>query len=101
MGTFLLQNISVDTVGAGIMADGSNKALAVWTTTGGSFGGGSVTINGSPDGGVTWIPLTYNGAPAVFTSNTILLIDRLSMGMEIQAVLSGSSGASNVNAAIF
>jgi hypothetical protein len=98
---YLLQNVSVDTVGAGVLADGSNKTLAVWATTGGSFGGGSVTINGSPDGGVTWITLTYNGSPAVFTSNIVLLADRLCTGMMFQAVLSGSSGASHVNAAIF
>jgi hypothetical protein len=98
---FLLQNVSVDTVGNGVLADGSNKTLVIWATAGGSFGGGTVTINGSPDGGTTWITLTYNGSHAIFTSDIVLLADRLCTGMMFQAVLSGSSGAANVNAAIF
>jgi hypothetical protein len=93
--TMLLQNVSVDTDGAGIPADGGTKTLSIWAT---SFGGGSVTIQGSPDGGTTWITLTYGGNPAIFTENTFRLINRLGQGLLIRAILTGSTGASNVNA---
>ena len=96
--TKLLNNVSVDTVGVGPLGDGGNKVLAVW---GAAFGGGSVTIEASPDGGTTWITLTYGGNPAVFTTNTIRLLDRIGQGMQIRASLSGSTGASNVNADLF
>ncbi len=97
--TFLLENISVDTDGAGVNADGSNKTLCVWAT---SFGGGTVNIEGSPDGGTTWIILQLiNGADAQFTANTFKIIDRLGQGCLIRATLAGSSGANNVNAALF
>jgi len=96
--TMLLQDVSVDTVGVGQLGDGGSKVLAVWAT---SFGGGSVTIEGSPDGGTTWIVLTYGGNPAVFTSNIILTLDRIGQGMMVRAVLAGSSGASHLNADLF
>lgn len=96
--TKLLDNVSVDTEGTPVVSDGSNKTLSVWAT---NFGGGSVTIQGSPDGGVTWITLTYGGNPTIFTSNTIRLIDRIGHGMLTRAILTGSSGAVNVNAQLF
>ena len=94
----LLDAVAVDTNGTGVKADGGGKTLAVWAT---SFGSGTVTIQGSPDGGVTWITLTIAGNPAAFTANSIRYIDRLGQGMQIRAILAGSTGASNVNAAIF
>jgi len=96
--TKLLDNVSVDTDGPGIDADGGSKTLSIWAD---NFGGGSVTIQGSPDGGNTWITLTYGGNPAIFTSNTIRLVNRLGQGMQIRATLTGSTGASNVNADIY
>jgi hypothetical protein len=96
--TMLLQSVSVDTNGTGIPADGGSKTLSIWAD---NFGGGSVTIQGSPDGGTTWITLTYGGNPAVFTSNTVRLINRLGQGMQVRATLTGSSGASNVNADLY
>jgi hypothetical protein len=91
--TRLLNNVSVDTVGTAQDGDGGSKVITVWAS---NFGGGSVAIEASPDGGATWITLTYGGNPAVFTTNTIRLIDRIGQGMQIRAVFSGSTGASNV-----
>ena len=95
---FLLENVSVDTDGDGKPADGGSKSVAIWGT---DFGGGSVTLQSSPDGGSTWITLTVGGSPAVYTANAVQFIDRLGQGMEIRAILTGSSGAENVNAKIF
>lgn len=94
----LLENISIDTDGVGIPADGGSKTLAIWAD---DFGGGSVTIQGSPNGGNTWVTLTYGGNPAIFTENTVRLVNRLGQGMQIRATLTGSTGASNVNADLY
>ncbi|KKM04824.1 hypothetical protein LCGC14_1760320 [marine sediment metagenome] len=97
--TFLLESVSVDTDGTAVNADGSNKTLCVWGT---DFGGGTVSIEGSPDNGTTWILLQLiNGADAQFTANTFKVIDRLGQGTLIRATLTSSSGADDVNAALF
>lgn len=96
--TFLLENVSVDTDGTGVGADGGSKTVAVWAT---DFGSGTVTLQGSPDGGTTWITLTISGSSATFTANAIRMIDRLGQGMQVRATLSGSSGASGVYVKVF
>lgn len=94
----LLNGVNIDTDGIPVDGDGGNKVFAVWAN---DFGGGTVTLEASPDGGTTWITLTYGGNPATFTGNTIRLIDRIGQGMKIRATLTGSTGASNVNADLF
>jgi len=96
--TYLLEDVSVDTDGTGAKADGGNKTVAIWGT---DFGGGTVTLEGSPDSGTTWITLTIGGASATFTANAIRMVDRLGQGMQVRATLTGSSGASGVYAKMY
>jgi hypothetical protein len=96
--TKLLDNVSVDTIGTPQAGDGGSKQISVWAT---DFGGGSVTIELSPNNGVTWNTLIYNSNPAVFTENIDFFLFKFSQGVLMRAALSGSSGASNVNADIF
>lgn len=91
----LLSNVSVDTDGQGFVTDGGSKNLFIFAD---NFGGGSVTIYASADGGDHWIPLEIGGVPAVFTDQVVKVIDYIAQGMLIKAELSGSSGASGVNA---
>ena len=97
--TFLLEGVDVDTDGTGVKADGGSKTVAIFAT---DFGAGTVTLQGSPDGGVTWINLTVGGSAATFTANAIDFIDRLGQGMQIRATLTGADGSTdNVNVKIF
>jgi hypothetical protein len=89
----LLNNVSVDTDGIPQPGDGGSKQISIW---GADYGGGSVTIQTSPDL-ITWITLKYGGNPAVFTSNISLKLDKIGQGFYIRATLTGSSGASGVN----
>lgn len=92
---FLLENQTVDIADpTPIEADGAIKTFAVW----GSFGGGVVTLEGSPDGGATFIVMKKSdGSNSTFTSDSIEILDVMKNGMIIRATLSGSTGA-NVNA---
>lgn len=94
---YLLENVNIDTDGTSVAADGANKTLVVWAT---NFGGGTVTIECSPDGGVTWITLTSNGIPVAYTSNNIALVFRIGSGLLVRGRFAGSAGASNVNMVI-
>lgn len=94
----LLDNVSVDTDGTPDKGLGQGMGLTIWAT---SFGGGAVNIELSPDNGVTWVLATYGGNPASFTSNITKYIVKIGQGQLIRATLTGSSGASNVNAMIF
>ena len=91
---YLLHNVSVDTVGAGVQGDGSAKGIMIFAT---NFGGGSVAIEISPDEGTTWLNVPYNGSPSAFTANQPLMLLKFSQTWLIRAKLVGSSGASNVN----
>lgn len=91
----LLDNVSVDVSGDPIEGLGAGMALDIWAT---SFGGGSVSIELSPDNGTTWITASYGGNPATFTENTAKYIVKIGLGELIRATLTGSTGASNVNA---
>ena len=92
--SFLLENVSVDTTGAGIQGDGGNKGISIYAT---SFGSGNVSLEISPDEGTTWINVPYNGVPSAFTTNVDLLLLTLRQEWIIRAKLTGSSGASGVN----
>jgi hypothetical protein len=95
--TKLLDNVSVDTNGDGVRGDGAGKALVIWAD---NFGGGSVNIEFSPDAGTTWVIGTIGGNPASFTANTTKYIVKIGQSEQIRATLTGSTGASNVNAQI-
>lgn len=96
--TNLLVNQTADIANPSpIDADGAIKTYAVW----GNFGGGTVTLQASPDNGSTWITLKKSdGSDANFTSNSIEIIDVMKNGLKIRATLSGSTGA-NINAKVF
>jgi hypothetical protein len=96
--TWLLEDISADANGTGVNADGGGKTVSIWAT---NFGGGTVTIQGSPDGGTTWITLTEGGVAVAFIANAVRYIDRLGIGMQIRATLVGSAGADSVNVKLF
>ena len=96
--TKLLDNVSVDTVGDPQQGEGGSKQISVWAD---DFGGGSVTIEISPDNGHTWNILIYLGNPAIFTSNIDFFLFKFAQGVLLRAVLAGSSGAVNVNADIY
>lgn len=91
---WLLQNVSVDTTGDAVKGDGGNKVIQVSAT---SYGGGTVSLEGRLTPTLNWTTLTYLGSPAEFTEDTILKLDYLANGMDMRAVLYGSTAASNVN----
>lgn len=91
---FLLENISVDTVGTPIFGDGAEKSLTVWGT---AFGGGAVTLDIS-DNGSDFVPVTENGGNIIsFTANTSRVILKIPSTQLVRASLTGSAGASGVN----
>ncbi len=91
----LLESVSVNTTGSQNTTTGSGQNICVWAT---NFGGGTVTVQVSPDSGTTWITITYNGAPAIFVANAVYYCERISTELLVRATLTGASGASNVNA---
>lgn len=95
MSANLLDGVSVNTTGVGAKADGSSKVVAIWAT---DFGTGTVTLQGSPDGGGTtdtWVTLTIGGSAAEFTANAIRLIDKIGQGMHTRAILTGANGSTD------
>lgn len=94
----LLENVSVDGAGQAFAVDGGDYTLSVWAT---SFGGGTVTIEGSPDNGTTWIEFTDWGGTSAFGSNIWKETGKLRSGILVRAVLNGSAGAVDVNAKLF
>lgn len=93
----LLDAVDTNTDGAGFDTDGATKTLVVW---GDDFGGGTVTVQGSPDKGTTWITLTITGSPVAFTANAIRFLERLGQGLQVRATLTGATSPSNVSAAL-
>lgn len=94
---FLLENVSVDTVGTPVKGDGGNKSLTAW----GNFGGGSISLEISDDNGANFVPLTESGGLAVsLISSSSRLINKIPMTQIIRASLIASSGASGVNVVI-
>lgn len=91
----LLDAVDVDTVGSGEPGAGGPYNLTVFAD---NFGGGTVSIEISDDNGSHWVPVTFLGVALLVTTDTSLLINKISQGQLIRASLSGSSGASNVSA---
>ena len=90
----LLDAVDVDTVGAGFNGDGGAKTLTVFAD---DYGGGTITLQISDDGGTHWVPVTYNGSDFSATADTSREIVKVSQGQLIRATLSGSTAASNVS----
>lgn len=87
---YLLNNVSVDTIGDAIKSDGGQAQVYIQAS---NFGGGKVTLQAR--GGYTsavWIDLTLaDGTPAEFTANATRVINYIAQGSELRAVLSGST----------
>ena len=93
---FLLENVSVDTVGTPIFGDGAAKSLIIT----GNFGAGDVTIEVSDDG-TNFVALTENGGnDVVFTSPTSRLILSVPSTQLLRATLANSAGASAVTVTV-
>lgn len=95
---WLLNGVTEDINGTGIAADGSKHSFAIWST---DFGGGSVSLQASPDGGTTWITLIIGGAAATYSANTVGVIDYLGPGMLIRAILASSTSPDAVYTRLF
>jgi hypothetical protein len=85
----LLDNVSVDTIGPQHFGSGGNFVAIV---RGDNFGGGSVTLEMSPNSADSFVIID----DGTFTANGQKTITSLPIGTKIRAQLSGSSGASNV-----
>lgn len=91
----LLDAVDTNTVGVGYHGNGCQYNLTVFAD---SFGGGTVSIEISDNGGTHWVPVTFLGAALTFTASSSRTITKLSQGQLIRASLSGATGASNVSA---
>tara|TARA_B100001750_G_scaffold172218_1_gene140460 strand:+ start:73 stop:414 length:342 start_codon:yes stop_codon:yes gene_type:complete len=91
-----MANTSLTQVFTGVTADGESAELN-WPggvgqmVVDGTFGGGTVALEMSPDDGTTWVAI---GGDASVTSDAVVNFDL--NGCDIRLSLSGSSGA-NLN----
>lgn len=67
----------------------------------GTFGGGTVKLQASPDGGTTWVDLLDENGSALSTNAAAVLEFHLAGGVQVRANLAGGTGPYNVNARIF
>lgn len=88
----IMDGINVDTVSSNSTMLGVVTLIYIFAT---SFGGGTITIENSVDGGVTWIPLK------LYTNSDADEIIALAENSLLRARLTGSGGASNVNVWIY
>jgi len=94
----LLNEVAVDTTPADsacYVSDGSAKNLLIDAI---SFGGGSVTIEVKRVGGQWVVPKLADGSYAIFTAGAVEKVDFVAQGDLVRAKLTGSIGASKVNA---
>jgi hypothetical protein len=100
---FLLQNVSANTPDpTPIPGDGSEKVLMIWLTAGvegATYGGGTIAIQLSPDGGLTWISPT--GVTSSWTTDTAVNINYIPQGSMVRATLIGATDPLGVNAGLF
>lgn len=94
MKAWLLESVDADVNGMAVPVIGGPMTLWVYGT---DYGGGTVSIEATPDNGTTWIALTIDGSPAAFTANALRVIEGLSDGVQIRAILSGATDPDNVN----
>lgn len=94
--TKLLDAVDVDTNGAGVSGDGARRLCHIYAV---AFGGGTVTLQMSTNGGTTWTTLIQaDGTDAAFTAAVVIEIALISQSVLIRATLTGSGGASDVTA---
>jgi hypothetical protein len=98
MATLLLDKVDVDTDGNAVTTVTQPKVLVVWAT---SYGSGTVSFQISPDSGATWITPSIGGTPCEYTADVVTNLPPIGQGMQVRAVLTGSSGANDVSAAIY
>lgn len=99
--TVLLDAVSVDTIGAFVDGDGSERVVLI---TGDNFGApGTVTLElAETKAGSTPVTASdLSGAPQNVTSNRAFSIGPVPNGMKVRARLDGSTGASNVRVVLF
>lgn len=91
----LLNNVNANATGLNFFVDGAQEVLAIYAA---SFGGGTVTVEASPNG-TLWMTLTQipGTSPATFTANTMTVCYPVPQGYYIRARLSGATSPSNVN----
>ncbi len=93
--TILLDNVSVDTDGTPVKFNGGPGVIYV---RGDNFGGGTVDIQiATGDDSALRFGVLADGS---FTGEGTVKIDYLATGSRLKAVLSGSTGASNVFVAV-
>jgi len=71
----------------GIPADGAAKNVLAQSS---AWGGGSVALSISRDGGVTKIPIKKGDTAISFTENDEVMIDAAKIGTRIYAVVTGT-----------
>ena len=83
----LLDAVTADGAGTPIVAKGGTRSIFAY----GTFGGGTCTLEMSPDDGTTWI----QHVDLTFTTNSVVNF-LIANGISIRGNLSGSAGA-NLN----
>lgn len=77
------------------MRKGAPTRGTVWAT--GTFGGGSLALEGSPDSGTTWVAIPDQaGSPVAFTENGLINIELYanSADTKVRLVLTGATAPS-------
>ena len=87
--TVLLDNVNVDTTSDEEKSDGGNRVLVVRAD---NFGGGNVQIQVRSNNDSRFLLVTG----ASFATDDTKILNSTKSGLTYRAVLSGSSGASNV-----
>ena len=85
----LLTAVSTNSNGTAVQTEGGTMTFAAW----GTWDGATVTLQYSPDGGTTWIPV---GSDTTLTANGAANF-RVAAGMQIRCVVSGV-GTTSVSA---
>lgn len=95
-GSTLLDSVSADATGTGICANQKHLVVYVWGT---DFGGGTVTIQCSPDMGTTWFTCKHaaDDDNATFISSEYVELQPIGNGAWIRAILSGATNPVDVS----
>lgn len=87
---FSAQTSDATSTSKGFFFPNRRGQLVAW----GTFGGGLIAVNFSPDGGATWIPAKDRNGTAIVIADAIALELTAPYGEMLQCIISGSSGAS-------
>ena len=95
-GTTLLDAVDANTTGTGICGNQKRLVAYVWGT---DFGGGTVTIQSSPDEGATWFTCKHfaDDDDATFTEKECVELQAVGQDAWIRAVLSGATDPVDVS----